>query len=127
MEPYQCLCRTREEEYIMKVSQSKTGVKFDSSKTRYDLLPASPLEQVARIYTFGANKYSDRNWEKGMKWSRVFAACMRHMWAFWRGEDIDPESGQSHLAHAAFNVLALLEYTETQRVYDDRPKRRLKK
>ena len=42
------------------------GVKFDQNKTRYDLLPPEFLESTAKILGFGANKYGERNWEKGM-------------------------------------------------------------
>lgn len=97
------------------------GVKYDGEKLRFDLIPAYPLETLADVYTRGAIKYEDRNWEKGMKWSRIFAAIMRHLWAFWRGEDIDKESGQPHVAHAAWGCFALLEYMRVKREFDDRP------
>ena len=104
------------------VADPETGaLKADGNKLRYDLLPVHPLESIVTILTFGSIKYADRNWEKGMQWSRPFAACMRHMWAWWRGEDCDPDSGQSHLAHAAVNILFLLEFEQTKRELDDRP------
>lgn len=99
------------------------GVKYDGDKERFDLLPPGPLTELARVYTFGATKYADRNWEKGMRWGRVFAACMRHLWAWWRGEEVDKESGLSHLAHAAWNIFALMEYRRTHPAQDDRPGR----
>lgn len=97
-----------------------TAIKYDRDKLRFDLLPAGPLMEIARVFTYGAGKYCDRNWEKGMDWGRLFAATQRHLWAFWAGEDIDPESGISHLAHAGFGVLALLEFTKTHPELDDR-------
>lgn len=87
-----------------------TGVKNDQDKLRYDLIPPEALDSLARVLTFGANKYADRNWEKGMDWGRVFGACMRHLWAFWRGEDKDPETGYSHLEHAICNIAFLITY-----------------
>jgi hypothetical protein len=102
----------------------KEGVKYDGEKARFDLIPPGPLEALADIYTYGAGKYEDRNWEKGIKWGRVFGAIMRHLWAFWRGEDVDEESGRSHLAHAAWGCFALLEYSKTQKSFDDRPGRK---
>ncbi len=53
------------------------GVKHDQDKTRYELLPAEFLDGVAQVLTFGAKKYADRNWESGIKYSRVFGALMR--------------------------------------------------
>ena len=75
-------------------------VKADDDKPRYDLLPPEMLEETAQVLTFGARKYSAHNWAKGASWSRYFSAMMRHMWAWWRGEDDDPETGYSHLAPA---------------------------
>ena len=98
------------------------GQKFDSDKIRYDLLPPELLEEVARVLTFGAEKYSARNWELGMKWSRPFGAMMRHMWAWWGGEDKDPETGYSHLAHAACCIAFLVAYERRNAGEDDRPK-----
>lgn len=96
------------------------GAKFDTGKTRYDLVTPIGLRAVADIYTMGAAKYADHNWRKGIAWSRVFAAVMRHLWAFWCGEDNDPESGLPHVAHAAWGCLALTDYMSTRREFDDR-------
>lgn len=98
------------------------GRKDDQTKERYDLIPAMPLHELAKVYSGGAVKYTDRNWEKGIKWGRIFAAIMRHLWAFWRGEDTDPESGLHHAAHAAWGCFALIEYSRTHQELDDRPK-----
>lgn len=95
--------------------------KFDGGKPRYDLIPAYPLDELAKVYSMGAAKYEDRGWEKGIKWSRIFAAIMRHLWAFWRGEDKDPESGLPHVIHAAWGCFALAEYKRTHPGFDDRP------
>jgi len=98
------------------------GAKFDTGNTRYDLIDAYSLEQLALIYTFGAQKYEDENWRKGISWKRVFAATMRHLWSFWKGEELDPESGLPHLAHAAWNIFSLINYSKYRREFDDRPK-----
>ena len=99
----------------------KEGTKFDEGKPRFDLIPAYPLEQLAKVYTFGIKKYEENNWRKGMKWSRTFSAIMRHCWAFWSGETYDKESGLHHMAHAAFGLFCIIEYGITQKRYDDRP------
>ncbi len=98
-----------------------TGKKYDTGKNRYDLVPPEVLEQVVQIWTYGAVKYTDRNWEKGLAWGRLFSAAMRHLWAFWRGEDVDAESKMPHLAHAACNCMMLLHYKTHRREFDDRP------
>jgi hypothetical protein len=105
------------------VNGSREGTKHDSGKARFDLLPAFPLEQMAHLYTFGAKKYADRNWEKGISYSRIFAALMRHAWAFWRGEDNDPEHKLHHMTSVAWCAFALVEYWHKKREdLDDRPK-----
>lgn len=95
-------------------------VKDDNAKTRYDLLPPELLEETAKVLTFGAQKYSAHNWAQGASWSRYFSAMMRHMWAWWRGEDNDPETGFSHLAHAACCLSFLIAYQRRGLGEDDR-------
>jgi|AntAceMinimDraft_13_1070369.scaffolds.fasta_scaffold38248_3 hypothetical protein len=97
-------------------------VKADDDKPRYDLLPPEMLEETAQVLTFGAQKYSAHNWAQGASWSRYFNAMMRHMWAWWRGEDNDPETGYSHLAHAACCLGFLIAYQRRDIGEDDRLK-----
>ena len=98
------------------------GIKYDGGKDRFDLIPAEPLTALAKIYTMGFEKYGARNWEMGIEWSRIFGAVQRHLWAFWNGEDIDPESGLPHVAHAAWGCFALIEFMHTHTELDDRVK-----
>jgi len=100
----------------------KQGVKHDHGKARFDLIPPEPLWALADLYTKGAEKYEDRNWEKGMRWGRVFAALMRHAWKWWSGEEYDPEDGQHHLISVAWCAFALYTYFIRKIGEDDRPK-----
>jgi hypothetical protein len=97
------------------------GRKDDHGKLPWHLLPPDAIEEILKVLEYGAGKYAPRNWEKGMAWSRPFAALMRHMWAWWRGEDCDPETGFTHLAHAACCILFLLAYEKRNIGTDDRP------
>ena len=97
------------------------GLRYDAAKLRYDLIPPEAIEAYVSILTVGATKYSDRNWEKGMSWSRCFASLMRHAWAWARGEDLDPETKLPHMAHVAWNALALVTYASRKIGTDDRP------
>jgi hypothetical protein len=96
------------------------GRKDDTGKLRYDLLPPVPLAEVAKVYTIGAQKYADRNWEKGLQWGRVYAALQRHANVWWAGERNDPADGQHHLASVVWCALALMEYERTHPDLDDR-------
>lgn len=97
------------------------GKKYDAGKLRMDLIPTTPERMIAEVLTHGAKKYGDRNWEKGMNYSRFYAAARRHLNAWWDGEDNDPEDGLSHIAHAATNMLFLMEFTAKGTGKDDRP------
>lgn len=99
------------------------GQKFDQDKPRMDLLPPELLWATASVLTFGAEKYSARNWEKGMAWSRPYAALLRHMTAWWAGEDTDEESGMSHLWHAACCIAFLVAFEDRGTGTDDRPRK----
>ena len=91
-------------------------------KMRWDLVPWEAMQEVTRVYTWGATKYADRNWEKGIPLSRMFASMMRHVIAYFMGEDVDPESGIHHMAHAVWNGLGILEFALRGRAdLDDRP------
>ena len=103
------------------VTDPDTGAQKGQKLARFDLLPAGALVQVAEVYGHGAEKYEDRNWERGHAWSLSFAAMQRHAWAFWGGEDIDPHSGHPHLASVAFHALSLLTFARTHPEKDDRP------
>lgn len=86
-----------------------TATKDDEGKVRYDLIPPEALHELARVYTIGANKYGAHNWRKGgLSTGRVFAAMMRHAWAWLRGERTDPEDGQHHLASVAWGAFTLM-------------------
>lgn len=85
------------------------------------MLPLSPLLEIAAVFEFGRQKYGFESWRKGFAWLRIISACLRHIWAWVGGEDLDPESGLPHLAHAAANLLFLLEYQAAGIGDDDRP------
>jgi hypothetical protein len=97
------------------------GRKFDDGKLRYDLVPPYAFEQLVRVFTMGAAKYEDNNYRRGLVWSRVYAAIQRHLELWRKGEDVDQESGVSHLAHAAWGCFTLLEYSQMRKELDNRP------
>jgi hypothetical protein len=103
------------------VKTALEGVKFDQDKLRYDLIPPEAMEALATILTFGAKKYSDRNWEQGMNWGRLFRATLGHMWDWWSLKGNDPETGKSHLWHALCCVTFLVTYEMRKVGTDDRP------
>lgn len=103
------------------VEDPTTGGKKGTKQARFDLLPVGPLWEIAELYGKGAEKYDERNWEKGYDWSLSFAAMMRHALLFWNGEDYDSETGKHHLASVAWHCFALMEWGTTHPELDNRP------
>lgn len=77
------------------------GLKYDGGKPRIDLVTPEFVEGVAKVLTFGAEKYAAWNWAEGIDFSRLYASAQRHLGAWKKGQDFDEESGLSHLYHAA--------------------------
>jgi len=101
------------------VTGGQKGVKLE----RFDLIPIRPLEELARLYGYGATKYAPRNWQKGYEFSKSYASLLRHLVAFWNGEDFDEETGCHHLSSVAFHAFALMEFNSYKEYnqFDDRP------
>jgi hypothetical protein len=100
------------EKDVKKSQNAKTGGrKFDGGKLRYGLLPPLALKATTDVLTFGAEKYEADNWKKVPDSKRrYFDALQRHVWAWKEGEQIDPESGKHHLAHALCCLMFLYEH-----------------
>lgn len=101
--------------------ESGAGTKDDGGKLRYDLVPPEALAEWVRVLTVGAEKYEDRNWERGMGYGRAFAALNRHAQAWWAGERDDPETRVHHMAAVMFNAAALLTWEMRGVGEDSRP------
>lgn len=97
-----------------------SGRRFNKGKPDFSLLPLHLLEPVARVWEMGAEKYDAWNWTNGMPWSTVYGCLMRHLAAHQKGETLDPESGQSHMAHVICNAMMLLYYEYAWPELDDR-------
>lgn len=102
-------------------SRNKTGaIKNDALKPRMSLVPQLAKIEVAKVMTYGAEKYSEYNWMDGFDWTILTDAAERHITAFNCGEDVDAESGLHHLAHAACCVMMLYEITQLHPERDNR-------
>lgn len=83
------------------------GLHFDGGKLRMDLIPPEAEVALAEVLTFGMNKYAERNWENGIKYSRLYGSLRRHLKEWALGNYNDPESGLLHLKHALWNLMAI--------------------
>lgn len=99
-----------------------TGARYNKGKPDFSLIPLSTMEDEAQVWMYGKEKYKAWNWAKGMDWDVPYASAMRHLMAWQKGEDIDPESGLPHLAHVMCNIRMLTLYAKTYPEGDTRPK-----
>lgn len=79
----------------------------DSKKPRFDLLPVTALEAVAKHYASGAVKYGENNWRKGIPRREFLKSALRHTFQALRGDD-----DEDHVVHAAWNLLCFIETRE---------------
>ena len=87
------------------------GVKHDTGKDRFDLIDPDFERAIARVLTFGAKEYGDHNFKKVKDpYDRYYAALRRHLNDWRRGENTDPKTGESHLAHVICNALFLMHF-----------------
>lgn len=103
----------------IRVTSPTGGQKGSKLAQLADIDPLSLLK-LAEVAGYGAEKYSHLNYVRGFDWSLSYNALQRHLMAFWGGEDLDPESGLPHLAHAAWHCMTLLTFVNRQRGTDDR-------
>lgn len=89
------------------IKHNTTGIKHDSNKIDYTLLPFESLESVVRILEYGEKKYSRDNWKK-VESIRYLKAAFRHLIAYAKGEKIDSETGESHLSHCVCCLLFMI-------------------
>lgn len=100
----------------------KEAFKDDRGKRQWDLLPLRALDEVIKVFEYGYQNHPERHphqWRYGTKFSRYWSAAVRHIFAWWKGEALDQESGLSHLAHAVCDLLILMEMSVLTR-FDDR-------
>lgn len=104
---------------IKKVAEIR-GSRFNTGKLRMDLIDPLAMQGLAAVLTKGAEKYTANNWRDGLPYTETVASLLRHTFAFLRGEDIDPETGESHVDHMQCNTMFLSNMTKTRPDMDDR-------
>lgn len=95
-----------------------TGAQKDQKgKPRFDLIPPEAMLALAEVYALGAEKYEDRNWEKGIPFSACLGALKRHLNAFELGHMINTADGQhEHIAHVMWWAVALTTFIKRDRL-----------
>ena len=99
---------------------SNQALRYNNGKLQWSLVDFDSLEGLVRVLEAGAKKYSKNNWKKGMPVTQVSESLMRHLFAFLKGEDVDPESGCRHISHVMCNAM-FIEYIMREKPhYDNR-------
>ena len=96
------------------------GDRFNEGKLKWSLVPQSSLIPMVQVLEFGAKKYGAYNWVKGLSIRETCESLKRHLDAFMEGEDIDSDSGLSHIGHIQCNALFLSWMMENRKDLDDR-------
>ena len=101
-----------------------SGIKYDSEKPKMNLLPPKAIVEISKVLTFGAEKYDAENWRKlDDLQNRYTAGALRHIFAHMDGEELDPETSLSHLAHAMWCLLFKLEVElENAKIEEEEPR-----
>lgn len=84
------------------------------NKTRPDLMSPFALERLGHWYRMGAKKYGDRNWEKGMNYSRYTQSMFRHLLQWMKGD-----TSEDHLSAIAWNAMAIMHHQELKETHLD--------
>lgn len=106
------------------MSEQSKALTYDDGKAPLACVPWKGLREVAQVQAYGKKKYGDfYNYKKGMEASRNASCAIRHIAAWMDGENLDPESQRSHLAHAAVRLLFMLENMAEGTLIDDRFKK----
>jgi hypothetical protein len=99
---------------------SNQALRYNNGKLQWSLVDFDSLEGLVKVLEYGATKYAPNNWKKGMPVTQVSESLMRHLFAFLKGEDVDPESGCRHISHVMCNAM-FIEYIMREKPhYDNR-------
>lgn len=91
-------------------------------KVPFSVLPAPVLGEVGLAMLEGSRKYGRHNYrEAGVMASVYYDACLRHVTSWWEGEDIDIDSGLSHISKAVAGLIVLRDCMMNNNWTDDRP------
>lgn len=112
---------TKEEPLI---SDSFTGnelaKRYNKGKARWSLVDFEALSGLVEVLEFGANKYGENNWRKGLKTCSIVDSTLRHLYSYLLGEDLDKESSLRHIDHALANLMMLSRMDKSRKDLDNR-------
>lgn len=99
---------------------TEEALRYNQGKLQWSMVDFESLEGLVKVLEYGANKYARDNWKQGMPVTKISESLMRHLFAFLRGEDVDSESGCSHISHVMCNAMFIEYMLREKPHYDDR-------
>lgn len=113
-----------DESKTMKLPDNNPKTRFGMKKTRMGLVPTEAIRHTAEAMANGAEKYGAYNWrDENISTSVYYDACLRHLTAWWDGEEKDKDSGASHLGHAMACIAIIVDGKHHEVIKDDRPRK----
>lgn len=91
------------------MSRKVKADRFNKGKEGVYMIPGDAMTEIAKVYDYGAEKYAEHNWAKGLDWDKgIRGSLQRHLNKWSTGEDKDEESGLHHDLHVAWNAITLV-------------------
>lgn len=97
---------------MIEEQSNSLGTRHNEGKPRWSLVDFDALEPMVRVLEYGAKKYGENNWKKGLKTTEICESLLRHIFAYLNGEDIDPESGLPQIGFILSNAKFLSYMTQ---------------
>jgi hypothetical protein len=123
-----CICQVERKEMleiknlVQNVKDSNPKDSVGTKKVPFSTVSAPVIAEIGLAMLEGSRKYGRHNYRAiGVRGSVYYDACLRHLTQWWEGEDIDPDSGLSHIVKAAACLIVLRDAMLLDKVADDRP------
>lgn len=85
--------------------ESEKALRYNEGKAKWSLVHYNSMLPMIKVLEFGALKYAPRNWMKPMDLTEILESMQRHLASLMDGEEIDKESGISHMGHIQCNAM----------------------
>ena len=102
------------EHYMTEDMIYTTGAKREVLEPRYDLIPPDTIRRLALIYTEGAKRYGEHNWQKGLPYSTTVNHLIEHLLKW-----LESDTSEDHLAKVIWGCAALMYYEDNCKHCDD--------
>ena len=82
-----------------------SALRYNTGKPQWSLVHMQSLVPMIRVLEYGALKYAPFNWQKPAERDTLINSMQRHMAALIDGNELDDESGLTHIGHIMANAM----------------------